>query len=138
MVRNDLLVAPALVEEEQRKTRRLYLPYPDGWFPMNLRPDDPIGEALAPMVDGGNRIDYSCLISDQDSQLPYITPMYIREGMIKLVTYMGTHANELCRRHNPEDWSQRLYSGSFVAEAGTESNHPPCIPRERQCETMLR
>lgn len=81
MVRNDLLVAPALIPERKRSTRTLYLPYPDSWFPMNLRPDDQIGVALQPAADGGSRIDYNCLISDQDSQLPYITPMYIREGM---------------------------------------------------------
>ncbi|RYP05667.1 hypothetical protein DL765_009769 [Monosporascus sp. GIB2] len=82
MVRNDLLVAPALQPESKKNSVRLYLPYPNGWFPLNLRPDDPFGAPLAPMVDGGSRIDYSCLISDQDSQLPYITPMYIREGAI--------------------------------------------------------
>ena len=80
MVRNDLLVAPALIPESVSNVRRLYLPYPDRWFPMNLRPDEPIGAPLAPAADGGSRINYSCLISDQDSQLPYITPMYIREG----------------------------------------------------------
>ncbi|KAH7002467.1 glycosyl hydrolases family 31-domain-containing protein [Ilyonectria destructans] len=82
MVRNDLLVAPALTPESKRQTRKLYLPYPDKWFPMNLRPDEPIGAALAPAADGGSRIEYSCLISDQDTQIPYITPMYIREGGI--------------------------------------------------------
>ncbi|KAI8650703.1 Gal-mutarotas-2 domain-containing protein [Fusarium keratoplasticum] len=82
MVRNDLLVAPALFPESKRQTRRLYLPYPHKWYPMNLRPDDPIGVALPAAADGGSRIEYSCLISDQDSQLPYITPMYIREGAI--------------------------------------------------------
>jgi alpha-glucosidase (family GH31 glycosyl hydrolase) len=82
MVRNDLLVAPALEPENKKQTRKLYLPYPHGWFIMNLRPDDPVGVALSPMVSGGSRVDYRCLISDQESQLPYITPMYIREGAI--------------------------------------------------------
>jgi hypothetical protein len=81
MVRNDLLVAPALQPETKKKTCKVYLPYPNGWFPMNLRPDDPLGAPLAPMVEGGSRIDYDCQISDQDSQLPYITAMYIREGI---------------------------------------------------------
>lgn len=80
MLRNDLLVAPALVPESQEPIRTLYLPYPDAWYPMNLRPDDPIGVPLLQKVEGGTRVDYSCLISDQESQLPYITPMYIREG----------------------------------------------------------
>ncbi|KAJ3541782.1 hypothetical protein NM208_g4436 [Fusarium decemcellulare] len=82
MVRHDLLVAPALVPESKRQKRKLYLPYPDKWYPMNLRPDDPIGVPLDFPVDGGSRVKYNCLISDQDKQFPYITPMYIREGGI--------------------------------------------------------
>lgn len=80
MVRNDLLVAPALIPEAKRQTRKVYLPYPDKWYAMNLRPDEPLGAALASPAEGGSRVEYSCLISDQESQLPYITPMYIREG----------------------------------------------------------
>ncbi|KAK7415851.1 hypothetical protein QQZ08_012222 [Neonectria magnoliae] len=82
LLRNDLLVAPSLNPESKRATRRLYLPYPDKWFPMNLRPDEPIGAALSVAADGGSRIEYDCRISDQDSQLPYVTPMYLREGAI--------------------------------------------------------
>jgi len=83
MVRNDLLVAPALVPESQEPARTLYLPYPDAWYPMNLRPDDPIGAPLSEKVEGGSRVKYSCLISDQEPQLPYVTPMYIREGTVE-------------------------------------------------------
>lgn len=82
MVRNDLLVAPALIPESKRSTRKLYLPYPDKWFPMNLRPDEDLGAPLLAPVNGGSRVEYDCRLSDQDSQLPYITPMYIREGGI--------------------------------------------------------
>ncbi|CAF3441856.1 hypothetical protein SNK03_007732 [Fusarium graminearum] len=82
MVRNDLLVAPALIPESKRRTRKLYLPYPDKWFTMNLRPDEDLGAALIEPANGGSRVEYDCRISDQDSQLPYITPMYIREGGI--------------------------------------------------------
>ena len=79
MVRNDLLVAPAL-EKDGNDQHKMYLPYPDEWFPMNLRADEPLGIPLMKKVDGGSRIKYSCLISDQDSQIPYTCPMYIREG----------------------------------------------------------
>ncbi|KAF4949869.1 hypothetical protein FSARC_13371 [Fusarium sarcochroum] len=82
MVRNDLLVAPALIPEANRQTRDLYLPYPDKWYSMNLRPDDSIGAALLSPAEGGSLIEYNCLISDDEKQLPFITPMYIREGGI--------------------------------------------------------
>lgn len=81
MVRNDLLVAPALDKANTSK-HRLYLPYPDTWFPMNLRPDEPLGAPLLARVDGGSRIRYNCQVSDQDGQVPYTTAMYIREGAI--------------------------------------------------------
>jgi hypothetical protein len=79
MVRNDLLVAPAL-EKNGNDQHKIYLPYPDEWFPMNLRPDEPLGTPLLTKVDGGSRIKYNCQISDQDAQIPYTCPMYIREG----------------------------------------------------------
>ncbi|RFU31057.1 hypothetical protein B7463_g5273, partial [Scytalidium lignicola] len=82
IVRRDLLVAPALWRHAERSTRRLYLPYPDKWFPMNLRPDDDLGDSLLPQVDGGTHVEYDCHISDVAEQMPYITPMYIREGAI--------------------------------------------------------
>ncbi|KAF4452162.1 alpha-1,4-glucan lyase [Fusarium austroafricanum] len=82
MVRNDLLVAPALIPEAKRQTRKLYLPYPDKWYSMNLRPDEPLGAPLLSPAEGGSRVEYNCLISDEEKQMPYITPMYIREGGI--------------------------------------------------------
>ena len=86
LVRNDLLVAPALYKERVRDRRKLYLPYPDAWYPMNLRPrlDDgaALGSALLSPTRGGSHVNYDCRISEKESQLPYITPMYIREGKL--------------------------------------------------------
>ncbi|KAH8895231.1 hypothetical protein GQ53DRAFT_855393 [Thozetella sp. PMI_491] len=90
LVRNDLLVAPLLrpesakanLPENERSNHVVYLPYPDDWYAMNLRPDDPLGVALLRKVQGGSRITYYCPIRYQDDELPYITPMYIREGAI--------------------------------------------------------
>lgn len=78
LVRNDLLVAPQLFAQKDR--RSLYLPYPNGWYAMNLRPDDQLGVALSSKVDGGSKISYDCRISPEENQLPYAVPMYIREG----------------------------------------------------------
>lgn len=104
MVRNDLLVAPALNPQSKRNTRKLYLPYPNSWFHFNLRPDDPLGLPLQPKVPGGSHIEYDCRISDQENQIPYTTPMYIREGMA-LIKRVGTGSvsNKQKRRYHPKD-----------------------------------
>ena len=84
LVRNDLLVAPCLYR--QRNIRKLYLPAPDDWYPMNLRPGTTSGGALAeqllPKAAGGTYVNYDCSIAPDDGKLPYITPMFIREGAI--------------------------------------------------------
>ncbi|OCK81473.1 glycoside hydrolase family 31 protein [Lepidopterella palustris CBS 459.81] len=80
MVRNDLLVAPPL--DKKKSQRKLYLPFPDEWYQMNLRPDDSLGMALSPKAYGGSFVTYYCPISDQEGQIPYVMPMYIREGGI--------------------------------------------------------
>ncbi|KAJ1323679.1 Glycosyl hydrolases family 31 [Microdochium nivale] len=85
MVRNDLLVAPRLDAEcgtAGTAIREVYLPYPDYWYPMNLRADEPLGRPLIEYAAGGRRVQYDCRISDNEGQIPYSTPMYIREGAI--------------------------------------------------------
>jgi alpha-glucosidase (family GH31 glycosyl hydrolase) len=86
LVRNDLLVAPALFKQSENSRRKLYLPGPDGWYPMNLRPGTTLGgilaERLNPKVSGGTYIYFDCHIAPNEEQLPYVTPMYIREGAI--------------------------------------------------------
>lgn len=88
VVGKDLLVAPCLIQERKRKTRKLYLPNPDSWYPMNLRPgtrlykNGILAEALKPKAFGGTYIEYDCHISPSEEQLPFATPMYIREGAI--------------------------------------------------------
>ncbi|PQE17387.1 alpha-14-glucan lyase protein [Rutstroemia sp. NJR-2017a BVV2] len=86
LVRNDLLVAPALFKQSEHSRRKLYLPAPDGWYPMNLRPGTTLGgilaERLNPKVSGGTYVYFDCHIAPNEEQLPYVTPMYIREGAI--------------------------------------------------------
>ncbi|KAK5991737.1 Alpha-glucosidase 2-like protein [Cladobotryum mycophilum] len=92
LVRNDILVAPPLRPEEEFKRHEVYLPYPDEWFPMNLRPDEEKGRALELAIDGGSYVSCECNITDEEKHVPYITPMYIREGAIipKIRTRLST------------------------------------------------
>ncbi|KAH8648034.1 glycosyl hydrolases family 31-domain-containing protein [Tricladium varicosporioides] len=82
LVRNDILVAPALLKESVRNKRKVYLPYPNRWFTMNLRAENSKGVPLLPKISGGTYIDFDCHISNDDGHIPYITPMFIREGAI--------------------------------------------------------
>ncbi|KXJ89911.1 alpha-1,4-glucan lyase [Microdochium bolleyi] len=85
VVRNDLLVAPHLDSESGTggtAVREVYLPFPDHWFQMNLRADEPLGQPLQQYAPGGRRVHYDCHISESEAQIPYSTPMYIREGAI--------------------------------------------------------
>lgn len=79
-LRNDLLVAPTVQQESHAPLHTVYLPYPDGWYAMNLRPDEKLGVALGPRTAGGQRVKYDCHISDEQGHIPYVNPMYIREG----------------------------------------------------------
>ncbi|KAL0258807.1 hypothetical protein SLS55_006311 [Diplodia seriata] len=82
---NDILVAPSLHQESERARREIYLPSTSSWYPMNLRPCEDgssIGEALLPKAAGATYVDYDCRISAEESQLPFVCPMYIREGAI--------------------------------------------------------
>ncbi|KAK7934903.1 glycoside hydrolase family 31 protein [Apiospora marii] len=83
----DLLVAPPMQSRSEKgdSITSVYLPYPDAWYPSNLRPDtdpDSPGAPLEPKVRGGSYIDYDARIDYHESQLPFVTPMYIREGAI--------------------------------------------------------
>jgi phenylpropionate dioxygenase-like ring-hydroxylating dioxygenase large terminal subunit len=83
----------------------VYLPQPSAWYPFNLRVDsDPnryVGEPLQRSSDGGSTItwagsiDWSTRWDNEDSpqHLPYVTPMYVREGGI--IPQIG------CRLHVP-------------------------------------
>ncbi|KAG4291512.1 hypothetical protein FPRO06_13733 [Fusarium proliferatum] len=82
MVRNDLLFAPALTPGSKRQIRKLCFPYPDKWYSMNLRPDEPLDAPLLSVAEGGSRISDNCQFSDEEKQMPYITLIYTREGGI--------------------------------------------------------
>jgi alpha-glucosidase (family GH31 glycosyl hydrolase) len=89
---HDLLHAPVLIANSRRDRRKVYLPAPSDWFAFNLRAfedDTSLGVALEHRVPGGKHVHYTASINavwnrDQDrlntDNLPYVTPMYVREG----------------------------------------------------------
>ena len=84
MVGDDFLVAPILRaqgEEWDKITRVVYLPRPDAWWQCNLRADGANSAvSLGAEFKGGALIPYNARMSTQESQFPYITPMFIKFG----------------------------------------------------------
>ncbi|KAI9729368.1 MAG: hypothetical protein M1834_006892 [Cirrosporium novae-zelandiae] len=112
MVRNDLLVAPVLKKESKTGTRRrLYLPRPDSWFQFNLRINGSLGVPLS-RVPGGSTIDVYPRISTDESRIPYITPMYVREGgiipQIQVRPYVPDHSRKF---EEPNPITIHVYPG---------------------------
>ena len=96
MVRNDLLVCPRLDTEKSGEPHKIYLPQPDSWYVLNLRPDhneypdrDSLKIAarvkLQPKLAGGTLMEWDDGIRPNDPEhIPYITPMFVREGLTAL------------------------------------------------------
>lgn len=92
MVRQDLLIAP-VVEKESNENghgkRDVYLPAGNRWYQF-VDNRCPLMEAL----EGGTNVcEFDAHISNDPGHIPYIVPMYVREGavipMIELEQYVG-------------------------------------------------
>ncbi|KAG0125373.1 glycosyl hydrolases family 31-domain-containing protein [Tuber indicum] len=84
VVRKDILVAPIIKgrHENPGQNRDVYLPLMYFWYPSNLRPWDNQGIALSSRVEGGSVINYTARITNEYSEYPFVTPVYLREGAI--------------------------------------------------------
>jgi hypothetical protein len=65
--------------------RPVYLPQPDNWYNFNLRIDGSVGVPLKPYIKGGSNIQYDASIRSDVDHVPYVTPIYVREGKLKLI-----------------------------------------------------
>jgi len=94
MVGADLLIAP-VVEKQSAENgygkRDIYLPAGSRWYQFkNQR--QPLGSAL----EGGTNVaEFDARISDDEGHIPFILPMYVREGAVLptvgLEQYVGEH-----------------------------------------------
>ncbi|KAG8709468.1 hypothetical protein FRC12_001227 [Ceratobasidium sp. 428] len=111
MVGDDLLVAPILWPQADRGnvTRTVYLPRPASWWQCNLRADGP--DAAIPLgmkFRGGSLIPYDARMSDQEHQIPWITPTYIRYGAIIPQVEPRSYAEDISK---PNPISLHIYPG---------------------------
>ena len=68
-------------DENPGQNRDVYLPLMYSWYPSNLRPWDDQSVALGPPVNGGSVINYTARITNEYSDYPFVTPVYLREGI---------------------------------------------------------
>lgn len=102
MVRDQLLVAPVLEKGSEANgygKRDVYLPAGNDWyqFTNHERP-------LLPKIEGGTTIsDFDASIYDDPRHLPYIVPMYVKEGAIIPVIDLEQYVGEknACGQANP-------------------------------------
>ena len=87
-----ILVCPIMDPDDVNGgSRKIYLPRPDNWFAFNLRidgDDNNIGVPLGNLQDGGSFLQYNAVINPDPGHLPYITPIYVREGRPHLLAYL--------------------------------------------------
>jgi alpha-glucosidase len=80
-VRNDLLIAPIIEKQSTQNgfgKRDIYLPAGSRWYQFmdNKKP-------LLQPIDGGTTIkDYDAHIEGSNEHMPFILPMYVREGAV--------------------------------------------------------
>lgn len=92
MVGNDLLIAPVLEKESASNgfgKRDVYLPAQSRWYQFKDSRNP-----LDNVINGGTNISqFDAHISDEEGHIPYIVPIYVREGAvlpeIELEQYVG-------------------------------------------------
>lgn len=73
----------AAVKDENAPLRReVYLPVGFRWYQFNLNPWERDHRPLLAAIEGGSILDYEAEIKSDPRHFPYVTPMYIREGML--------------------------------------------------------
>ena len=81
IIRNALLICPVMDSHTVNNGNRIvYLPLGSKWYDFNLRIDGSYGVALLPYVKGGSVFNYSAYIGNDPAHMPFVTPIYIREG----------------------------------------------------------
>lgn len=107
-VGNDLLVAPVIEKQETGSLgrRQVYLPALSNWyaFKNNLQP-------LSSIQAGGSTILYDAYISSNDQHVPFVTPVYVREGAIIPTVELEQFVGQLHKEEKPNPVTLNIYPG---------------------------
>lgn len=109
MVRDCLLVAPILEKQDTMNggKRDVYLPAGNGWYQfMNYR------APLQEMVEGGTTImGFDASINHVPEHIPYIVPLYVKEGAIMPVIELEQYVGEKHAQGKPNPVVLYVYPG---------------------------
>lgn len=110
MVRQDLLIAPMLEKESDENghgKRDVYLPAGSRWYQFvdNRCP-------LPAVIEGGTNVcEFDAHISSEPGHIPYIVPMYVREGAVIPTIELEQYVGEKNEKGQPNIITLNVYPG---------------------------
>jgi len=110
MVRNDLLIAPVLEKESESNgygKRDVYLPAGSKWYQFKD------GKCrLGSAVEGGTNVsEFDAKISADEGHIPFIVPIYVREGAIIPEIELEQYVGEKNEKGNANPITLNIYPG---------------------------
>lgn len=110
MVGNDFLVAPVVEKQAYENgcgKRDIYLPTGNSWYQFNN-----FKSPLNALVAGGTTIsDYDASISADEYHIPYIVPIYVKEGAIIPTVELEQYVGERNANGMPNTITLHVYPG---------------------------
>jgi alpha-glucosidase len=130
-VRNDILVAPILDKQSDGNMygkRDVYLPLGSKWY--NFMNNS---QALSYPIEGGTTIfDFDARINDDDEHIPFICPVFVREGAIIPTIELEQYVGERKAKGQPNPITLNIYPGDcgeytmYLDDGVSRSSAPIC------------
>lgn len=127
----DILVAPILEKQSDGNMygkRDVYLPLGSKWY--NFMNNS---QALSSPIEGGTTIfDFDARISDDEEHIPFICPVYVREGAIIPTIELEQYVGERNAKGQPNPITLNIYPGDcgeytmYLDDGVSRSSAPIC------------
>lgn len=127
----DILIAPILDKQSEGNMygkRDVYLPADSNWY--NFMNDT---QPLSAPIEGGTTIfDFDARINDEDEHIPFICPVYIREGAIIPTIELEQYVGERNEKGQANPITLNIYPGNsgeytmYLDDGVSRSSAPIC------------
>lgn len=130
-VGNDILVAPIIdkqSEENMYGRRDVYLPSGSNWYNFMNNTQ----HLLAPIEGGTTIFDFDAHISDDDAHVPFICPLFVREGAIIPTIELEQYVGEKKEKEEKNPITLNIYPGAsgeytmYLDDGVSRSSAPVC------------